>query len=118
VPLHPLLVEALQAHRMDLIGKQHTGVSSGLVFPSTKGTPRTSTSLNAAFKVLATGDIRIGAQVLRRSMNSNLLRQAVDRLTIRSIMGHTTEQMTERYYGASSADKQAAVLRLPVASAD
>jgi len=116
VPMHPLLVDALREHRQSLIAEQHPGLPSVLVFPSRDGKPRTSTSLNVAFRTLSTGDIRIGAQVLRRSMNSNLLRQAVDRLTIRSIMGHTTEQMTERYYGASSADKQAAVLRLPISS--
>lgn len=59
-------------------------------------------------------EVRIGAQVLRRSMNSNLLRQTVDRLTIRSVMGHTSEQMTQRYYGAGDAEKRAAVLSLPV----
>lgn len=59
-------------------------------------------------------DVRIGAQVLRRSVNSNLLREALDRLTLRSIMGHTTEQMTARYYGATPGDKMAAVMKLPV----
>ena len=82
-----------------------------------KGTPRTPNTLQKAFQAIrkASGmDIKIGPQVLRRSMNSNLLRHAVDRLTVRAIMGHTTEEMTARYYGVSEGDKKAAVLSLPV----
>jgi len=117
VPMHPIVAELLKEHRKDQLERQVAGLSLGLVFPSDKGTPRTPNTLQKAFKAIraATGiDIRIGPQVLRRSMNSNLVRQSVDRLTVRAIMGHTTEEMTARYYGVSENDKKAAVLSLPI----
>ncbi len=121
VPLHPLLTELLEVLRKPIEEATH-GLSekeqkelltATLVFPSEAGTPREPHSLDRPFKRLAAEiglDINLGAQVLRRSMNSNLLRQSVERLTIRSIMGHTSEQMTARYYGAGKEEKMAAVL--------
>ncbi len=117
VPLHPLLVDVLKGHRQKMLQGQVPGFDSGLVFPSAVGTPRTANSLDKPFKRIATAmgaEIQLGAQVLRRSMNSNLIRQAVDRLTLRSIMGHTSEQMSARYYGATADEKMAAVLPLPL----
>ncbi len=117
VPLHPLLIEILTAHRAAWTQLSEVRQRANLVFPSDAGTPRTANSLDRSFLNIAKEmktDLNLGAQVLRRSMNSNLLRQAVDRLTIRSIMGHTTEQMTARYYGAGDSEKMAAVLKLSV----
>lgn len=115
VPLHPVLLEALRDHRARMFATQHPGLASGLCFPSDNGKPRTPHTLDRPLEALCKTvgiELRLGAQVLRRSMNSNLLRLAVDRLTIRSIMGHTTEQMTQRYFGASDADKRGAVLNM------
>ncbi len=116
VPLHPILLDLLKDHREQMIRDQHGGLASNLVFPTANGKLRSAHSLDRAFENIAEElgmDINLGAQVLRRSLNSNLLRQQVDRLTIRSIMGHTTEEMTARYYGAGPAEKMAAVLALP-----
>ncbi len=129
VPMHPLVVDLLKAHKAAQEARDKEKAKEdapaeekrkkrepGLVFPSKKGTPRTSNTLKKAFEAIkaATGiDIKVGPQVLRRSMNSNLVRQQVDRLTLRAIMGHTTEQMTARYYGVSADDKKAAVHMLP-----
>jgi len=117
VPLHPLIMEALVQHRRQAIEQQRLGLDTGLVFPSNKGTPRTAHSLDRPFLAIAAKlglEINLGCQVLRRSMNTILVEQSVDRLTIRSIIGHTSEQMTKRYYGATAAKKRAAVLSLPV----
>ena len=117
VPLHPLLIEVLTAHRAAWTQLPQIQQRENLVFPSDMGTARTANTLDRTFQRIAKEmktDLNLGAQVLRRSMNSNLLRQAVDRLTIRSIMGHTTEQMTARYYGAGDGEKMAAVLKLTV----
>lgn len=116
VPMHPILADLMTQHKAD---QQAAGIGTAacdLVFPSRVGTPRTTNTLRKAFRKIAeaTGtQFRVGPQVLRRSMNSNLLRENVDRLTIRSIMGHTTEQMTARYYGAGDNEKMAAVMKLP-----
>ena len=128
VPMHPLVAELLKKHHKEQMKErlakqmkqeqQDDKPDLGLVFPSEKGTPRTPNTLQKAFKAItkATGiQVKLGPQVLRRSMNSNLVRQAVDRLTVRAILGHTTEAMTARYYGVSEGDKQAAVRLLSVA---
>ncbi len=122
VPIHPLVVGLLKTHEEQQVADQAIEIATGLLFPSDKGAdrPRTPNTLRKAFGAIkeATGiEVKIGPQVLRRSMNTNLVRQNVDRLTLRAIMGHTSEQMTGRYYGASEGDKMAAVLLLPVDAA-
>lgn len=118
VPLHPHLVEVLRDHRQLQLREQDTGkLETGLVFPSDVGTPRTANSLHKPFERVCAVlglDVRVGNQVLRRSLNSNLVAQQVDRLVIRSIVGHTTEQMTARYFGASDKQKSDAVALLQV----
>ena len=117
VPLHPLLRDIVREHKFAMHKDKPPGFESGLVFPSSKGTPKTPHTLDRSFLRIAKEmgtDLNLGAQVLRRSLNSNLLRQSVDRLTIRAIMGHTSEQMTAQYYGAGESEKMTAVLHMPV----
>lgn len=122
VPLHSLVAEVLGAHRRDQLTKQNRkALASGLVFPSDVGTPRTANTLDKVFEALGRAmrtDVQIGAQVLRRSFNTNLVRANIDHLTVQAIMGHTSEQMTARYFGVAHADKAAAmsnVFQLPTA---
>ncbi len=117
VPLHPLLRDIVREHKFAMHKEKPPGFESGLVFPSSKGTPKTPHTLDRAFLRIAKEmgtNLNLGAQVLRRSLNSNLLRQSVDRLTIRAIMGHTSEQMTAQYYGAGESEKMTAVMHMPV----
>ena len=112
VPLHPVLAEILQAHRTKLVAGQHPGLSTGLVFPSDEGGIRLPSSLQKVWPDLRAQlktDVRVGPQVLRRSLNTNLVLAGVDRITLRSIMGHTSEAMTARYAHASLDVKTAAV---------
>jgi integrase len=116
VPMHQLVVDALTLHRRQQLEAQVEPVlSSGLVFPTQAGGVRDGNSLDAAYETLSKvlgGDLNLGSQVLRRSVNSNLVREGVDRLVIRSIVGHTSEQMTARYFGVNEAEKHAAVRRI------
>ena len=57
-------------------------------------------------------DIRVGPQVLRRTFNTLMLRAGVDGVTLRTMMGHTTESMRQRYAGVSAEHKLEAVGRL------
>jgi integrase len=57
-------------------------------------------------------DQRVGPQVLRRTFNTLLLAAKVDRIVLRSQMGHCSEEMTERYAGVPVDLKTAAVRRL------
>ncbi|MSQ82169.1 MAG: hypothetical protein EXR77_04520 [Myxococcales bacterium] len=52
---------------------------------------------------------KVTPQVLRRTWNTLMALAGADRFTIRAIMGHSSEQMTERYSGVSTATKLAAV---------
>lgn len=116
VPMHPRLVTALQGHRRRMVSHQnHRALASGLVFPSTAGTPRDPHALDKPFADLRAAmgtDIRIGAQVLRRSLNTAGVNGGTDRLVLQAIMGHSSDQMTSHYFKASAADKRAALLRL------
>lgn len=118
VALHPHLIEVLQAHRQQQLAENHRAkLATGLVFPSDAATLRDANSLDKPFAKLCKImdiELNLGNQVLRRSMNSNLVDAGVDRLVIRANMGHTTEKMTARYYNAKPADKQAAVAILPI----
>lgn len=110
VPRH--VVTAIHEHRKRLIREQHVGLSSGLMFPSRTGGHRPRTSLRKAFRNArehAGINKKIGPQVLRRTYNTLLtLTLGVDRLVVRSQIGHTTEEMTERYAFADVAQKRAA----------
>ena len=50
--------------------------------------------------------------MLRRTLNTLLALDGVDRLVLRSQMGHCSEQMTERYAGVRAEAKRDAVSRL------
>ena len=103
MPLVPRLVEILRVHA----AKQSAGNApqwsddlGPLVFPSDSRTYRMEQSLAKpcalCSKAPGIGQ-RVTPQVLRRSVNSILLAQGVDPLTIREILGHTTGAMTTRY---------------------
>ena len=99
-----MLANELDEHRRGLVKAQHPDLSSGLVFPSQRGTPRHIGSLSkvfAAARKRAGIEQRVGAQVLRRSFNTMMVAAGVDRIVLRAQMGHSSEQMTERYAGVS-----------------
>ena len=115
VPMAPLLAEVLRDHRREQLETQGIGLRSGLVFPSTVGTPRTPGSLQKAFNALQEAHdygVKLGPQVLRRTFNTLLLASQVDQITIRAMMGHTSEAMTTRYAGVRMDTKRAAVVDL------
>ena len=115
IPMNPVLSEALRAHRKIQMEQQHHGLKGNWVFPSAKGGMRLPQSATKAF-VLATEaahiDQRISPQVLRRTVNTLMVRSGVDRIVLRSVMGHVSEEMTERYAGVDSRDKREAILRV------
>ena len=95
--------------------EQHCGLKSGLVFPSDFGTHRTPQSLYESLGVAveAAGiKIHVTPQVLRRTFNTLMMLSGTDRIALRAIMGHSSEEMTRRYAGINLDVKQAAVTRL------
>jgi len=57
-------------------------------------------------------EVRVTPQVLRRTFNTLMVHAGVDRIVLRSQMGHCSEEMTARYAGVAIADKQAALSRV------
>lgn len=107
--------DAIAEHRRDMIRRQHRGLSSGLVFPSTEGTPRTPGSMRKAMTKIATKaglQQRIGPQVFRRTFNTLMVEAGVDRLVLRSQMGHSDEEMTAHYFDGHLEQKQEVIERL------
>ena len=112
VPLSEAIVEALDEHREYLMRQQHPGLDEGLVFPADHGGYRYATSIRDLLgdaSQAAKLDIKVGPQVLRRTLNTLALKAGVDRIHLRSIIGHSSEQMTERYAGVPIEDKREAL---------
>ncbi len=106
------MAELLRAHRRWLLEAQHPGLERGLVFPSRTGGHRGPESLHKPLRRAgeqAGVDVRVGPQVLRRTFNTLMLLGNVDRVVLRSQMGHCSEAMTQRYAGVPVAAKIAAV---------
>ncbi|MBI5609289.1 MAG: site-specific integrase [Deltaproteobacteria bacterium] len=115
VPMHPDLAEILLAHRNYQITKQVAGLDLGMVFLSDDGQmrdPNSAKKLWPRLAKLAGIDQKISPQVLRRTLNTLMLSAQVDRITLRAIMGHTSEAMTARYAGIGDAAKTDAINRI------
>jgi len=106
-----VVIQELDDHRREMMRRQARGLDSGLVFPSTRGTHRTSAAVRNMLKSLSVS-IELGVivtpLVLRRTFNTLMLEQGIDRLVLRSQIGHTSEAMTSRYAGIRYDQKQAA----------
>lgn len=110
--------EVLREHRARMLRNQHRGLRSGLVFPAEHGGFRGPEAIRNMLRTaskLAKLPRLVSGYDLRRSFN-NLARQWSDRIVLRAMMGHCSEEMTERYSGAHPAEKAAAVGRLMVAT--
>lgn len=115
VSLPVLVVQAIAEHRARLLREQHPGLSTGLVFPSDVATHRCPSTLTKPLGLCreAAGiEQRVSPQVLRRTFNTLLVEAGVDRIVARSMMGHSSEEMTERYSGVRLEAKEAAVGRV------
>ena len=111
--MNKVLLDALTAHQAWQKKRNRPAeIKSGLVFPSVRGTPREGNSLNGALSIAteAAGiEQKVTPQVLRRSVNTLGVLAGVDRITLRAMMGHTTEEMTQRYSGVPDAAKDLAL---------
>lgn len=115
VPLPQMVIDALQEHRKEQVKNQSPGLAQGIVFPADHGGYRLPTSLRKALNVLREHlgfSGRVTPQVFRRTYNTLMATAHVDRVVLRSIMGHTSEAMTERYSGVGMELKQAAITKV------
>ena len=112
-PLSTTLIPGMQ--RRALVEARHPGLKRGLLFPPDRGAYRSPESLHkplARAAVAAGVPIKVGPLVLRRSFNTLMLLGDVDRIVLRSQMGHCSEEMTQRYAGVPVEAKLAAVVDL------
>ena len=117
-PLVTELSEALRDHRIRLVASQHPGLKEGWVFATTARSDPTTARLRfpsswskrlPAWLKAAGIAKRITPHSLRRT-NVDLLRQAkVDAVVARSLVGHATESMRDRYSTVGAEEKRAAV---------
>lgn len=117
VALPPELAEILREHHLDLVTRRGPGLAAGMVFPSAAGNYlHTPGVRKALLKALATARVTLRATIhgMRRTLNSEL-RKRVPGDVVRSITGHTGEDMTEHYSDVALEEKHAALAMLGVA---
>lgn len=111
LPLLPELADLLQAHRQRMLRQQHPGLATGIVFPAAHGGYRGPSStckmLHSAAR-RAGLDKRAALYDFRRMCNNAMRQGGVDRVVLRALMGHTTEEMTGRYSRGTLEEKTAA----------
>ncbi|MFH1531363.1 MAG: site-specific integrase [Pseudomonadota bacterium] len=115
VPMHSSLVETLKSHRKQMMEEQHPGLKNNWVFPNIRGAMRLPQAVRPVFLLAMEAtrlDHVVSPQVLRRTLNTLMVRDGVDRIVLRSIMGHCSEAMTARYAGVDSKDKRDAILKV------
>lgn len=106
-----VLLDHLEEHRREMIREQHPGLSRGLVFPPRRGMFRSKKALAVQLAEcgrVAGVEAHVTPLVLRRTFNTLLVAAGVDRLVLRSQIGHTSEAMTAKYAGIRHEDKAAA----------
>lgn len=102
-----------KAHRRALEAEGHPGLEAGIVFPNVKGGYRIAqsflTTLRRAGEAVGI-PVKIGPKTLRKTFITLTALSGEDRLTIRSTVGHSSEQMTETYAWVSPERKQRMVV--------
>lgn len=118
VPMSETLARVLKQHRQQQVRGQHEALGAGLVFPATEdgsGWHRRPSALRnqlARASKAAGLSVVVTPRILRRWANTAMVEGAVDRLVIRDLIGHSSEDMTATYFAASPEAKEAAVVSL------
>ena len=110
VALLPEVAQALAYHRTRLVRKENPGLKAGWVFPTRRGRlHRGSPLLKVLRQALERAEIETDVTVhgLRRTFN-DIARRIVNREVLKSITGHTTDEMVEHYSRVDLEEKRAA----------
>ena len=112
IALTEQMTTVLEGHRQRLVREEHPGLEAGIVFPSVKGGYRTNAALRKTLR-LCTGvagiPIKVGPKTLRKTWITLAALAGHDRLAIRSNVGHSSEELTERYAWVSIDEKRRVV---------
>lgn len=115
VPIPGWVCAILQEHRRSMIADQAPGVGQGIVFPSREGEYRIRGSLRKALEGACKSarlEQKVTPQVLRRTFNTLMVAAGVDRIVLRAMMGHCSEEMTAHYAGVDLRHKTQALTAL------
>ena len=110
IPLPPMLMRALRVHVAALPAGPMK--DSPFLFPSIIGGMRSRSTLDKPFRavVKALGwNLKLTPKCMRRTFNDLARRAKVHDIVLRSISGHVTEEMQERYSTAQQVERRAAV---------
>jgi integrase len=102
-----VLREVLRAHREQLVATQHPGLSSGLMFPSNKGTPLANSRMSDALQQAceeAGIKRRFTSHGFRRTLTDLLRNAQVDPVIAAGLTGHETERMRRHYSTVRSSE--------------
>lgn len=115
IALCPEQLDCLRAHRRWQVEQQAPGLERGLIFPSLVGRYAYPSGMEKALRRIS-HELRLGfrvsTKVFRRSFNNLLRQQGVDRQVLRSLTGHSSEEMTGTYSTVEDQEQQAAVARV------
>lgn len=105
------LLRVLEEQRAWLEADEVPGRESGLMFPSSKGTPLANSRFSEAMRDACRGAgiaQRFTTHGLRRSMTDALRLAGVDPAVAKSMIGHSTDRMREHYSTVSRDEVRAA----------
>ena len=100
-------LDALREHRKRQLSSPAASSLPNVIFPSDKGTYRQASCLTKVFQAAQEYlelDIRLGAQVLRRTYNT-MLSECTDTTTLQALMGHNDEM--NKLYDSVPLDRKA-----------
>jgi|GEM_PF-3112336 len=115
VPIIPEIIDALQVHRQNLIRQQNIGLADDIVFPSDIGTRRDASSLHKPLSKAARAaliDVKVGGQVLRRTLVTLLKNTGAQVSLIMAIAGHERIETNDGYTAPRTEDMAAPITNL------
>lgn len=104
--------DALQAHRVTLVGKQAAGLADGLIFPDAVGGYRQRSATHKWMRLACAkaGIEQCSFHDLRRTFNTMLLASGANHILVQALTGHSTDAMTVHYSHVSDDDRRAVVV--------
>lgn len=112
IPLSPELEEVLKWQRRYLMQKQARGLAEGWMFPTIRGTLRSSACLTKPWRHCcqeAGIESHFTPHGLRRTFNDLARRAGVDPIVTKALTGHVTERMREHYSSVRLDEKKQAL---------
>jgi integrase len=113
VPLPAPVVELLRERRMEMLRDQHPLLHRGLVFGREDGEQWSSSLLTATIKEASA---QVGTPFtphdLRRAFITRAVEAGINALTLRAVVGHSSEEMTRLYYRSEGEARRGVVERV------